>query len=63
MATYGDDPQTTAEPGQTLICIDCKAPFVFSEGEMRFFQSKSLMIPKRCKACRVLKKAQRLMPQ
>jgi hypothetical protein len=43
-------------PDQTITCSDCKADFVFSEGEQKFFASKGLSIPKRCKPCRQARK-------
>lgn len=33
-------------------CCDCGEFFEFSEGEKKFFESKGLQIPKRCKECR-----------
>lgn len=35
-----------------LVCCDCGQAFTFCIGEQRFFESKGLSIPKRCKACR-----------
>lgn len=46
-------------PDQTLSCSDCKADFVFTEGEAKFFASKGLTIPKRCKPCRQARKESR----
>ena len=42
---------------QQLICSDCQAPFVFTEGEQEFFVDKGLKPPRRCKECRAAKKA------
>jgi len=42
-----------------LVCVDCKNPFVFESGEARFFAERGYDTPKRCKACRDIKKAQR----
>ena len=39
-----------------LKCIDCDMPFVFSEGEQRYFLSKGLSEPKRCPKCRLKRK-------
>lgn len=39
-----------------LICIDCNKPFIFDEGEQRYFLSKGLSEPKRCKCCRKARK-------
>jgi len=41
-----------------LVCVDCGRDFVFSAGEQAFFFSKRppLAEPKRCKACRDLRK-------
>jgi Probable zinc-ribbon domain len=39
-------------------CVDCRKTFVFEAGEVQFFRSKGLAWPpKRCPACRKLRKA------
>ena len=48
-----------------LKCQDCRNSFEFTDGERRFYENfkdeegnpKPLSIPKRCKECRVKKKA------
>ena len=35
-----------------LICRDCQREFVFSAGEILFYESKGLATPKRCPECR-----------
>jgi len=40
-----------------FVCADCGEKFVFSVGEQRFYLSKGLSVPKRCKACRRTRKA------
>jgi hypothetical protein len=47
------------EADQTLNCRDCKQPFVFTEGEQRFFAEKGFNPPARCKGCRELRKVER----
>ena len=42
-----------------LTCVDCNETFVFTGGEQEFFASKGFTEPKRCKACREKKKAQK----
>jgi len=44
-----------------LSCVDCRVDFVFTVAEQRFFESKQLSVPKRCKSCRAERKA-RLVP-
>jgi len=39
-----------------LICADCGQEFIFTEGEQRYFWSKGLAEPKRCKPCRVIRR-------
>jgi len=39
-----------------LTCEDCGREFVFTEGEQRYFWSKGLAEPKRCKPCRVIRR-------
>ena len=34
-------------------CLGCGREFLFSAGEQRFFDEKSLKPPKRCQKCRV----------
>ena len=41
---------------QIEICVDCGQSFQISGGERRFYESKTLPLPKRCKACREIKK-------
>lgn len=33
-------------------CEECEKPFVFSNGEQRFYKKKGYIFPKRCKECR-----------
>lgn len=47
---------------KVLRCCDCGESFVFTGGEQAFFYSRSLSEPKRCKACRELRK-RTLLPQ
>jgi hypothetical protein len=44
------------EVGKSLICTECCKPFVLSKGEQDFFKRKGFAEPKRCKACRELRK-------
>lgn len=47
-------------PDKTLICKDCNAEFVFTEGEQAFYQEKGFQNePQRCPSCRQAKKQQR----
>lgn len=39
-----------------LVCADCGLNFTFTEDEQRFFWSKGLAEPKRCKPCRMLRR-------
>lgn len=39
-----------------LICVDCNKEFIFEVGEQLYFLSKGLAEPKRCAACRKLRK-------
>ncbi len=41
---------------KVLHCCDCAQSFVFTAGEQAYYQSKGLSEPKRCKACRELRK-------
>lgn len=45
---------------KTLLCKDCNAEFIFSEGEQDFYKEKGFMNePQRCSSCRTAKKQQR----
>lgn len=46
-------------PDQTLTCVDCAKPFVFTERDQEFFKEKNFTPPKRCKPCRDIKKQER----
>lgn len=39
-----------------LACADCGLRFTFTQDEQRFFWSKGLAEPKRCKPCRMLRR-------
>lgn len=39
-----------------IVCKDCGKEFDFTEAEQKFYQERGLSEPKRCKACRDLKK-------
>lgn len=44
---------------KTLVCKDCGAEFVFTEGEQAFYESKQFTPPVRCKACREARKSEK----
>ncbi|RCX16585.1 putative zinc ribbon protein [Anaerobacterium chartisolvens] len=45
---------------KTLVCKDCGAEFIFTEGEQAFYQEKGFENePQRCRDCRKAKKQQR----
>ena len=50
-------------PDQDIVCTDCGATFVFTEGEQEFYASKDLNSPSRCPDCRAARKAQRQGPR
>lgn len=43
-------------PDRTLLCVDCKAQFQFTEGEQKWFTEKGFKDPKRCRPCRDARK-------
>ena len=47
-----------SDQDQTIACKDCRVDFVFTAGEAQFYADKGFQIPRRCKSCRALKKAQ-----
>lgn len=45
---------------KTIICQDCGTKFVFTSGEQAFYKEKGIENePKRCKACRDKRKAEK----
>jgi len=38
-------------------CVDCHETFTLTAGEQEFFTMKQFPFPKRCKECRIKKKA------
>jgi hypothetical protein len=46
-------------PDQELVCDDCRKPFTFTESEQQFYAEKNLAPPRRCPACRDIRKEQR----
>jgi CxxC-x17-CxxC domain-containing protein len=49
-STYGD---------KTLVCADCNQEFVFTGSEQQFFADRQFSEPRRCPACRAIRKASR----
>jgi len=43
--------------GKIIRCVDCGENFIFEVGEIQFYKNKGLIEPKRCKACRALRKS------
>ncbi|MFO7773448.1 MAG: zinc-ribbon domain containing protein [Dehalococcoidia bacterium] len=41
---------------RVLRCVDCGCSYTFRSGEQAYFHSKGLSEPKRCKACRELRR-------
>jgi len=44
---------------KTLVCADCNQEFVFSGTEQQFFADRQFSEPRRCAACRAVRKAAR----
>jgi len=45
-----------AESDLTLSCIVCRRPFTWSRGEQAWFRARGLQQPKRCPACRRIRR-------
>jgi len=41
---------------ETLRCVDCGCSFRWTAGEQAYYASKGLRPPKRCQACRTLRR-------
>lgn len=49
---------------ETIVCAQCKAEFVFSAGEKKFYKEKGLLNkPKYCKECRAARKGAAPKPE
>lgn len=48
-----------ADHDERIDCAECGASFVFTSAEAAFYREKNLTAPKRCKACRVARRAAR----
>jgi CxxC-x17-CxxC domain-containing protein len=44
---------------KTLVCADCNQEFAFSATEQQFFADRQFSEPRRCPACRAIRKAAR----
>lgn len=44
---------------KVLVCRDCGAEFVFTEGEQQFYAEKGFSEPTRCPECRQKRKQER----
>lgn len=45
--------------GQTLVCVDCQQPFLFSAAEQAFYAERGSRRPERCPDCRAKRRAER----
>jgi len=46
-------------PDRELVCMTCKQKFVLRAGEEKWFEGQGYQPPKRCRACRKKRKAER----
>lgn len=44
---------------QILKCIECRAEFLLTSGQQRWFADRNMMNPKRCEWCRKKKREQK----
>lgn len=52
-------PARKGEGDEGIECCDCGVSFILTAKEKQWFQSKSLLLPRRCYACRQARKAER----
>jgi CxxC-x17-CxxC domain-containing protein len=50
---------TTSTTDRTLTCGDCQQEFLFTASEQQFYEDRGFTEPRRCPACRALRKASR----
>lgn len=56
LAKYGTARPMTPGDDVTIVCGDCRTPFVFEHGEQRFFASRGFTAPRRCRPCRTARR-------
>lgn len=44
---------------QIITCVECKAEFVLTAGQQRWFTDKQMHLPKRCEECRKKKREEK----
>ena len=42
---------------ETRKCVECQTPFDIRKGEKEFYESKGMLLPKRCAKCRLARRA------
>ena len=47
----------TSMPNEYIVCVDCGTEFEFTERDQEYYREREFTPPKRCKPCRVAKKA------
>lgn len=58
-ASWPEGAIMSEQENETRTCSDCGAEFAFGVEERRFFEERGLTPPKRCRACRRARKAER----
>ena len=56
MQTQENNEELLTFRDKVLRCCDCGCSFLFRSGEQAYFHSKALSEPKRCAACRELRR-------
>ena len=46
----------TDETDETRTCVDCDSTFILTTADQAFFERRALYLPKRCLACRKLRR-------
>ena len=54
--TNDDEPPQPPSRDIWRDCVMCRQPFVFEEGEQRFYALRNLKPPLRCKSCRAARR-------
>jgi len=47
----------------TLLCVDCRAAFVLTQMQQKFFIERGLALPRRCESCRADRRHGRRSPR
>jgi hypothetical protein len=57
LSTHDGPVESSVLADTTIVCSECRQPFLFTAGERAFYDYKRLTPPKKCKTCRPIVRA------